>query len=272
MEDYSYMDDRPIGIFDSGVGGLTSINAFSEVLPNESIVYFGDTARAPYGNKSPRTVRAFSREIADFLVKQGAKILVAACNTSSSIALDHIRKEHPDIPVIGVIKPCAAKIAAECTDENSIGVIATPVTVDSRAYETEIRLLAPKFNVHAQACPAFVPIIESGAFRTPAMDAAISHSLDDFIRNYAVDTLVLGCTHYPLIRPNIEKLYPQLRIIDPSVALAEEAKRLLTEKDMLASDWQGTRTFYASDMSSKFLGIIEMLGINGDYVLKQHVL
>ena len=266
------MDDRPIGIFDSGVGGLTSINAFSEVLPNESIVYFGDTARAPYGTKSPRTVRAFSREIAEFLIKQGAKMLVAACNTSSSIALDGIQKDHPDIPVIGVIKPCAAKIARECSDDRSVGVIATPVTVESKAYEKEIRKLAPGLNVHALACPEFVPIIESGAFRTPAMDAAISHNLDDFTRDSAVDTLVLGCTHYPIIRPHIEKLYPELEIIDPSFALAEEAKRILCEMDMQASDWQGTRIFYASDMSSKFLGIIEMLGINGDYVLKQHAL
>lgn len=266
------MDDRPIGIFDSGVGGLTSINAFSEVLPNESIVYFGDTARAPYGTKSPGTVRAFAREISDFLVKQGAKILVSACNTTSSIALDEIRKRHPDIPVIGVIKPCAALIAEECTEDNSVGVIATPVTVESRAYEKEIRRINSSLNVHALACPAFVPIIESGAFRTPAMDAAIEHSLSGFIREYGIDTLVLGCTHYPIIRPNIEKLYPRLRIIDPSAALARRAKQLLTENDMLASEWQGSRIFYASDLSSKFLGIIELLGISGDYVLKQHAL
>ena len=266
------MDDRPIGIFDSGVGGLTSINAFSEVLPNESIVYFGDTARAPYGTKSPGTVRAFAREISDFLVKQGAKILVSACNTTSSIALDEIRKTHPDIPVIGVIKPCAALIAKECTEENSVGIIATPVTVESRAYEKEIRAINDRLNVHALACPAFVPIIESGAFRTPAMDAAIEHSLSGFIKDHGIDTLVLGCTHYPIIRPNIEKLYPQLRLIDPSVALAMRAKQLLTESDMLASEWQGSRIFFASDLSSKFLGIIEMLGISGDYELKQHAL
>ena len=266
------MDDRPIGIFDSGVGGLTSINAFSEVLPHESIVYFGDTARAPYGTKSPATVRAFSREIADFLVKQGAKILVAACNTSSSIALDAIKEDHPDIPVVGVIKPCAARIAEVCTPENSIGVIATPVTVESGAYEKEIRKLSQELNVHSIGCSAFVPLIESGAFNTPAMDAAIKHTLDEFIRENQVDTLVLGCTHYPIIRPNIEKLFPWLSIIDPSMALAMEVRRILTRYGLLASEWQGSRMFYASDLSSKFLGIIQMLGISGDYVLKQHAL
>ena len=264
------MDDRPIGIFDSGVGGLTSINAFTEVLPHESIIYFGDTARAPYGSKSPRTVRAFSVEIADFLVCSGAKMLVAACNTTSSIALDAIRAKQPGMIVQGIVEPCAEKIAAECTEENSIGVIATPVTVHSKAYETYIHSLAPELNVHALACPAFVPLIESGAYENGGMDATVQHTLEGFLEENQVDTLVLGCTHYPIIRGVIEKLYPQLRIIDPSYALAEKVRSILIENDMQASEWPGRRTFYASDLSQKFLGVIDMLGISGDYVLEQH--
>lgn len=264
------MDDRPIGIFDSGVGGLTSINAFSEVLPHESIIYFGDTARAPYGTKSPRTVRAFSVEIADFLVCQGAKMLVAACNTTSSIALDAIRAKQPGMPVQGIIEPCAEKIARECTEDNSIGVIATPVTVGSKAYETYIHRLNPNLKVHAQACPAFVPLIESGAYENGGMDTTVKHTLDDFIKSNDIDTLVLGCTHYPIIRGIIEKLYPGITIIDPSFALAERVKSVLEEEDLAASEWPGRRTFYASDLSQKFLGVIDLLGISGDYVLEQH--
>ena len=126
--------------------------------------------------------------------------------------------------------------------------------------------------MHSIGCSTFVPLIESGAFSTPAMDAAIKHTLDEFIRENQVDTLVLGCTHYPIIRPNIEKLFPWLNIIDPSMALAMEVRRILTRYGLLASEWQGSRMFYASDLSSKFLGIIQMLGISGDYVLKQHAL
>ena len=264
------MDDRPIGIFDSGVGGRTSINAFSEVLPHESIIYFGDTARAPYGTKSPRTVRAFSVEIADFLVCQGAKMLVAACNTTSSIALDAIRSKQPGMPVQGIIEPCAEKIARECASDNSIGVIATPVTVASKAYETNIHRLNPELNVHALACPAFVPLIESGAYENGDMDTTVQHTLDGFIRENNIDTLVLGCTHYPIIRGIIEKLYPGLTIIDPSYALAERVKSVLEEEGLAASEWPGRRTFYASDLSQKFLGVIDLLGISGDYVLEQH--
>ena len=171
------MDDRPIGIFDSGVGGLTSINAFSEVLPNESIVYFGDTARAPYGTKSPATVRAFAREISDFLVKQGAKILVSACNTTSSIALDEIRKTHPDIPVIGVIKPCAALIAEECTEENSVGVIATPVTVESRAYEREINRINSEIQMTSYKAANLEVKIQSATSISTLEDKALEMGL-----------------------------------------------------------------------------------------------
>ena len=266
------MDDRPIGIFDSGVGGLTSINAFSEVLPHESIIYFGDTARAPYGTKSPKTVRAFSVEIADFLVCQGAKMLVAACNTTSAIALDAIRSKQVGMPVQGIIKPCAGKIAAECTADNSIGIIATPVTVGSRAYETEIHSLAPDLKVHALACPAFVPLIESGAYEDGGMDSTVKHTLQDFLKEYDIDTLVLGCTHYPIIRGVIDRIFPGLKIIDPSFALAEQTKKMLKENDMLASEWPGHRIFYASDLSQKFLGVIDRLGISGNYVLEQHAL
>lgn len=264
------MDDRPIGIFDSGVGGLTSINAFSEVLPHESILYFGDTARAPYGSKSPATVVSFSKETAQFLINNGAKILVAACNTSSAIALDELRRQFPGMIVQGIIEPCAEQIASECTEEDSIGIIATPVTVQSGAYERAIHAIAPGLKVHALACPDFVPLIESGSYASKTMEAAVDHQVGQLVEEFSINVLVLGCTHYPIIRGIIEKLFPQLRIIDPSAALAKKTKQILEENDMQASEWPGQRTFYASDLSPKFLGVIEKLGIKGDYALLQH--
>ena len=264
------MDDRPIGIFDSGVGGLTSINAFSEVLPFESILYFGDTSRAPYGSKSPATVRAFSKETAQFLINAGAKILVAACNTSSATSLDYLRESFPGMIVQGIIEPCAEQVAAECTEADRIGIIATQVTVNSHAYETEIAKHNDKLQVFSEACPDFVPLIEGGAFESPNMEVAIQHHVGRLVDECGINVLVLGCTHYPIIRGGIERLFPGLRIIDPSVALAKKTRQLLQEEDMLASDWPGWRKFYASDLSSKFLSVIEHLGIRGDYSLEQH--
>ena len=264
------MDDRPIGIFDSGVGGLTSINAFTEVLPFESIVYFGDTARAPYGSKSPATVRSFSKEIGQFLINAGAKILVAACNTSSATALDYLRESFPGMIVQGIIEPCAAQIAEECCAEDRIGIIATPVTVSSRAYETEIAKHNAELKVFSEACPDFVPLIESGAFESETMELAIDHHIGRLVNECGINVLVLGCTHYPIIRDSIERLFPGLRIIDPSVALAKKTKEILLEEGMLASDWPGRRKYFASDLSPKFLSVIERLGIKGDYALEQH--
>ena len=264
------MDDRPIGIFDSGVGGLTSINAFSEVLPFESILYFGDTARAPYGSKSPDTVRSFSKETAQFLINAGAKILVAACNTSSATALDYLRESFPGMIVQGIIEPCAQQIAAECAEEDRIGIIATQVTVNSRAYEAEIAKHNDKLQVFSEACPDFVPLIESGAFESGTMEQSIKHHVGRLVDECGINVLVLGCTHYPIIRDSIERLFPGLRIIDPSLALANKTKALLQEEDMLASDWPGWRKFYASDLSPRFLNVIERLGIKGDYSLERH--
>ena len=264
------MDDRPIGIFDSGVGGLTSINAFSEVLPSESILYFGDTARAPYGSKSPETVRSFSREIGQFLINAGAKILVAACNTSSATALDYLRESFPGMIVQGIIEPCAQQIADECTAEDRIGIIATPVTVNSRAYDTEIAKHNAELKVFSEPCPDFVPMIESGAFDSRTMETAIQHHIGRMVDECGINVLVLGCTHYPIIRDKIERMFPDLRIIDPSVALAKKTRQLLQDEGMLASDWPGWRRFYASDLSPRFLNVIERLGIKGDYSLERH--
>lgn len=265
------MDNRPIGVFDSGVGGLTSINSFTKILPDENIIYFGDTARAPYGSKSPKAICDFSVQIADFLVEQGAKALVIACNTITSTALVEIKKAHPEVLVQGIIEPSAREIARTCTPENSIGIIGTMVTVSSKAYERALYGIRGDLNVHALACPAFVPLIEEGAVESETMELTIHHYLDNFTKVYNLDTLVLGCTHYPIIRGIIEKLYPQLNIIDPSEALALTTKKLLEEHDML-SDGSVPRKniFYASDLSADFVNMLNRLGIDGNFAIEQH--
>lgn len=265
------MDNRPIGVFDSGVGGLTSINALNEVLPNESIIYFGDTARTPYGSKSPRTICEFSLQIADFLEKQNVKMLVIACNTITSVALGEIRKAHPNMLVQGIIEPAANEVASTCTKDNSIGIIGTMVTIQSRAYENALYALRGDLNVHATACPAFVPLIEEGAIESETMETTIHHYLDSFIDTNNVDTLVLGCTHYPIIKNEIAKCCPKVKnIIDPSMALALAAKELLTVHDMLAEKKNAKNVFYASDLSADFFNMINRLGIDGDFSVEQH--
>ncbi|MCQ2552286.1 MAG: glutamate racemase [Clostridia bacterium] len=265
------MDNRPIGVFDSGVGGLTSINALNEVLPDESIIYFGDTARTPYGSKSPRTICEFSLQIADFLEKQGVKMLIIACNTITSVALKEIQKAHPTMLVQGIIEPAAQEVAKVCNKDNSVGIIATMVTTQSRAYENALHALKGDLNVHSQACPAFVPLIEEGAIESETMDTTIHHYLDSFVEQHKIDTLVLGCTHYPIIKKEIEKCCPSIKtIIDPSMALAEAAERMLGIHDMLAEKKTQKNIFYASDLSADFVNMINRLGITGDYRLEQH--
>lgn len=264
------MDNRPIAVFDSGVGGLTSISAFKTLLPHEEIIYFGDTARAPYGSKSPDTIRSFSLQIADFLIKQNAKTLVAACNTVSSVALDEIKKEHPGIPVQGIIEPAAEEIASVCNSGNSIGIIGTVLTVRSRSYENALYALKGDLNVHSAACPAFVPLIEEGAIDSETMTEAIHHYLDRFIADNNIDTLVLACTHYPIIRSIIEKCFPALDIIDPSMALARAVKNQLTKNDMLGEKRKTEDIFCASDLSQDFINTMNRLNIKGDFTLRQH--
>jgi len=264
------MDNRPIGIFDSGVGGLTSIKAFREVLPNENIIYFGDTARAPYGSKSPAVVCRFSLQIADFLVSKGAKILVIACNTITSVALGEIKKAHPDIFVQGIIEPAAEEIASKCTPENSIGIIGTMVTTQSRAYENALYSFKGNLNVHSLACPAFVPLIEEGAIETETMETTVHRYLDNFVGNNKIDTLVLGCTHYPIIKGVIDKCSPGLNIIDPSMALANAAKKALVEKGLESDKKTGKDIFFASDLSPDFINMMNRLGIDGDFAVEQH--
>ncbi|MEP6955919.1 MAG: glutamate racemase [Chthoniobacterales bacterium] len=221
-------DLRPIGVFDSGIGGLTVVSALRRLLPNESIYYLGDTARVPYGGKSPTTVQRYSLEIASLLLGENAKSIVVACNTASALALPVLEEKLP-VAVIGVIRPgAAAAIAA--TRNGHIGVIGTRATIKSGAYERAIRALDREARIVARACPLLVPLIEEGWLESPITDQILLQYLQPMLDD-GVDTLVLGCTHYPLLRPAIS------RLLGAKITLVDSAENCaLAVRDLLATE------------------------------------
>jgi glutamate racemase len=250
------MDNRPIGFFDSGLGGLTCIPRLMNALPAERIIYFGDTARTPYGSKAVSTIRSFSVEIADFLVENDVKMIVIACNTVSSTCLDILRERHARIPILGIIDPAARAAAKICGADSHIGVIGTKATIRSEAYRDKILEYNPAPSIAQAACPALVPLIEEGIIENEIMDLTLRYYLDPFISYNAVDTLVLGCTHYPLIRKNIQKLYPGLRIVDPSEEIVQSVAGALSQNGIRAASLEAEHVFYASDLSENFMNMI----------------
>jgi glutamate racemase len=244
--------DAPIGVFDSGLGGLTVAHEIMRQLPAEGLIYFGDTARVPYGPKAPSTVRRYSREIAAYLERQGIKALVIACNTATAHALTALRAEL-GVPVIGVIEP-GARAAVSATRLANIGVIGTAGTIRSGAYERAIRELAPDARIIAQPCPLFVPLVEEGWIDKDATRLIAHEYLQPFL-DADVDTLVLGCTHYPLLKPVLaEILGSGVRLIDSAAETAGELRRVLAVQQLeTASSADPLRRFIASDDSSQFL-------------------
>jgi len=209
------MNAAPLGVFDSGIGGLTVARALFGRLPAESVIYFGDTARVPYGPKSPETVRRYSAEILAYLLHRGVKAVVVACNTSTAHALEYLR-ERAGVPVIGVIEP-GARAAVRATKSGNIGVIGTAGTIASGAYERAIKALRPDATVISRACPLFVPLVEEGWFETPAT-ALIAKEYLEPLRSAGVDVVVLGCTHYPLLKVQLQ------RVLGPGVTLIDSAE------------------------------------------------
>jgi glutamate racemase len=244
-------DSRPIGVFDSGLGGLTSVRELFRALPSESIVYFGDTARLPYGAKSRDTVTRFSLEIAAFLVRQNIKCLLVACNTASSYALDALSRRL-EIPVVGVIEP-ASRAAAAASAHGRIGVIGTLATVKSGAYATALSRLVPAAEVVQRACPMFVPLIEEGWIDHPVMRLVAEECLAP-LREARLESLILGCTHYPLIAPLIGELMPGVRLIDSGAEAARATAALLGERGQLAKG-EPEHHFFLSDERLDFARI-----------------
>jgi glutamate racemase len=241
----------PIGIFDSGIGGLTVARAIYERLPGESTIYFGDTARVPYGPKSPDTVRRYSREILQWLVGQGVKLVVIACNTSTAHALGTLQAESP-VPVLGVIQP-GARAAVTAAGGGPIGVIGTAGTIASNAYLRAIRAIAPEAPVEQVACPLFVPLVEEGWFDHPAAELVAREYLGALTRA-GVSVLVLGCTHYPLLKPLLARVMgPGVRLIDSAEETAGSVAETLQQKGLAAPI--GTRVYHrfvVSDDEARF--------------------
>ncbi len=265
------MNSAPVGIFDSGIGGLTVARAIYERLPHESTIYFGDTARVPYGPKSPETVRRYSLEILRWLLDQEVKAVVIACNTSTAHALETLQAESP-VPVIGVIEP-GARAAVAAGRTGPIGVIGTAGTIASNAYARAIRRVRPGAEVEQRACPLFVPLVEEGWFEHPAAELIAADYLAPLTRA-GIDVLVLGCTHYPLLRPLLQQVMgPGVRLIDSGEATADALAAVLQAEGLEAPPGRSvSHRFAVSDDEARFrqvgsrfigdrLGTAEVVGV-----------
>ncbi|MFH0876782.1 MAG: glutamate racemase [Candidatus Omnitrophota bacterium] len=249
--------DKPIGIFDSGIGGLTVVKEVIKLLPYEDIVYFGDTARVPYGIKSKETIIKFSLENTLFLLQKDVKMIVVACNTSSSLALPVIRR-HFKIPILGVIMP-GAKEAVYATKNRKIGVIGTRATINSRAYEEEIKRLESGIKVYSQACPMFVPIVEEG-WVNDDITTRIAEKYLTPLKDKHVDTVILGCTHYPLLKKRIQDVMGKgVTLIDSAKQVAIEVKQVLSHEGLLNQDRsRPTREYFVSDEVAIFKNVAKV--------------
>ena len=241
MRQYSELNpEMPIGVFDSGIGGLTVAREIMRQIPNEKIVYFGDTARVPYGSKSRETVTRYCRQIVRFLLERKVKAIAIACNTASAYALPEIERECP-VPVIGVIRPgartaceCTKRTACECTKNGRIGVIGTRATVSSDSYTEFIHQIMPDAQVFAQACPLLVPLVEEGLWEDPVTDEITRRYMASLL-HHGIDTLIMGCTHYPLIRKTIGRAAgDSISLINPAYETAMELRSMLDNMGLLA--------------------------------------
>jgi glutamate racemase len=244
-------DNRPIGVFDSGIGGLTVAREIFQLLPNESVIYFGDTARVPYGPKSPATVLHYSREAAAFLMSKDVKMLVVACNTATAHAAETLAKELP-IPVVGVVEP-GARTAARTTRSGRVGVIGTVGTIASGAYDLAVRRLVHDARVYAQPCPLFVPLIEEGWTDHDATRLVAQEYLTP-LHEVDIDVLILGCTHYPLLTDIISGvLGPDVKLVDSAHETAIEVRAVLQQRRELRPVIEKPQhLFFASDSPMRF--------------------
>lgn len=246
------MDNRYIGVFDSGIGGLTVVKSIMESLPKENIVYFGDTAHVPYGTRSESQIKHYVLSDVNFLSTFDLKAIVIACNTADSVARSTVEAHYKNTPVFGVVHP-ASKQAAETTENGKIGVIATKATVSSGSYEKAIHSVNPDIEVYSAACPLLVPLVENG--RTVPGDVVVETVVREYLDPLialGIDTLVLGCTHYPLLTDVIAKLYPDLRIISSSGAAADTLRATLTEQGLLAEGAAPDHQYFVSDDAESF--------------------
>ncbi len=244
------MDNRPIGVFDSGVGGLTVVNALLQNIPNETIYYVGDTARVPYGNKSQERIQQYSKEIVDWLIQQNCKMIIIACNTASSLAIDYLKSKF-SLPIIGVINPGAHQ-ALSVTKSQTIGIIGTEATIQSNAYGNKLKILDSKIKIINQACPLFVPLVEEGLVEGDIPTLIAKSYLDDF-KNKDIDTVILGCTHYPILKKVIQNVLGEgINLVDSGRATAKVVLERLSRDKSLSSGREGELYSFVTDSTESF--------------------
>ena len=249
------MDNRPIGVFDSGLGGLTVLKEIIKVLPNENIVYFGDTARVPYGPRSKDTIMEYTFQAINFLISKNVKAIVIACNTATARSLKEAKKKY-DIPIIGVIE-AGARTAVFSTRNKVVGVIGTQGTISSHSYDVEIQKLDKDIKIVSKACPLFVPIIEEGWANTEVAYLTAKQYLNELLVE-GIDSLVLGCTHYPILKRTIGSVVGEnIKLVNPAKETAKDLEIILTQKNILRNkDYNNpTYEYYVSDIPEKFVSI-----------------
>jgi glutamate racemase len=245
--------DRAIGVFDSGIGGLTVLRALVEELPHEDFIYLGDTARLPYGTKTDEVIIRYSRENTEFLLAKGIKMLVVACNTSSAVALEAIARD-TTIPVIGVIEP-GARAVVKASRTGKIGVIATEATVASGAYTRTIQSLRPRAEIYTRACPLLVPLVEEGWTDNDVAERTVWYYLES-LKQSGIDALLLGCTHYPLLVAMFQRvLGPEVRVVDSATATAAAVRERLRVLQLTRRATQGTRSFFVTESPERFVRV-----------------
>jgi len=244
-------DRRPIALFDSGVGGLTVLGELSKILPDEQLIYFGDTLRCPYGDRSVETIRKFSVEISDFLLTYDVKMIIAACNTVSSVALDCVADTAKNIPVIGVVES-GCRAAVESSSAKKIGVIGTRATIGAGAYGKGIRVINPDVTVYEKACPLLVHLVEEGEINKEIIDSVIKEYLSDLL-DFGIDSLVLACTHYPLLHDAFLRCIGSgVTLINGAEFTAKTAKKILVENNLLTDTRVGDDILFATDITPQF--------------------
>jgi glutamate racemase len=245
--------ERPVGVFDSGIGGLTVLSALADALPGEDFIYLGDTARLPYGTKSAEVIVRYSRENTEFLLAKGIKMLVVACNTSSAVALDAIAGQ-TIVPVIGVIEP-GARAAAKLSRSGKIGVIGTEATIASGAYTRAIQRLRPDAEIYTRACPLLVPLAEEGWTDNRIAELTVAHYLES-IKQSGIDTLLLGCTHYPLLTAMFARVLGSgVKIIDSASATAAVVRERLAALRLARRGARGSRSFFVTEPPERFIRV-----------------
>ena len=247
------MDKRPIGVFDSGLGGLTAVHSLWRILPEENLIYFGDTARVPYGGRSKETLLKYARQDVRFLRSFDLKAILVACGTVTATSLDQLQAEN-DLPIVGVVEP-ACRRALQVTRTKKVGIIATLASIRSGAYEATLKELDSEVEVFAQACPLLVPLVENGRFRPgDVVIETVAREYLEPLKAAGVDTLILGCTHYPLLTEVLAEIMgPEVELVSAGEESAFELKRLLKAQGLRADEsYRGTSEFYVSDRAEDF--------------------